>query len=51
MEMETSNSRFGLGLCTGPGQARQEAAGQKYKNKNLTVGDGRNSRGEEENQR
>lgn len=44
MEMEMSNSSSGLGLCTGPGQARQEVAEEK-------LGDGRNSRGEAENQR
>lgn len=49
MEMEMSNSTSGLGLCTGPGQARREAVEEKFK-KN-SVEDGRNSWGEEENQR
>lgn len=47
MEREISDCGSGLGLCTGPGQARGEAA-EKTLIK-ISVRDGRSSQGEEEN--
>lgn len=50
MEREISDCGSGLGLCTGPGQARGEAAEETLKK--ISVGDERrSSQGEEENHR
>lgn len=49
MEREISDCVSCLGLCTGPGQARGEAAEETLKK--ISVGDGRSSQGEEENHR